>query len=29
MNDKRGHGWEKNPWGVAYTFKRIERNDHG
>jgi hypothetical protein len=27
LNAKAGHGWEKNDWVFAYTFRRIEAED--
>lgn len=29
INAKRGHGWEKNDWVFAYTFKRVGRPETG
>ncbi len=27
LNEKRGHGWNKNDWVYAYTFKKISREE--
>ena len=26
INEKRGYGWDKNPWVAAYTFEVINKN---
>jgi hypothetical protein len=27
LNEKRGHGWNKNDWVYAYTFEKISREE--